>query len=186
MLRSTRLPVCLLAALAVSTGLACSTVALAQDAPPPPSAHDDRDGPPPPGVYDDRDDGPDVRSGPPVGYDAAYDYGVANDPASDADPYYQYQGPPPTDPRAREQLGLRDGVLPIRPRTPYYAGVRLYGDSDYGYGGYGYSSCGCAHYRRRYTVYYDDLGQRGDSYRGHDYRGNDYHRRDDYGHGYGD
>jgi len=191
MLRSPRLPVCLLAALAISAGLACSTAVLAQDAPPPPGAYDDRNGPPP-GAYNGRendngpDDGPPVPSGPPVGYDSAYDYGVANDPDSDADPYYQYRGPPPTDPRAREQAGLRDGLLPIRPRTPYSAGVRLYGDDDYGYGGYGYgrsgyAGCGCAYYRRRYTVYYDDFGQRGDSYRGHDY-----HRRDDYGRGYGD
>ncbi len=186
MLHATRLPVCVLAALAVSAGLACSTAALAQDAPPPPGTYDDRDnGPPPPGAYDDRDgpppgayngreDGPPVSAGPPVGYDSAYDYGVANDPASDADPYYQYRGPPPTDPRAREQAGLRYGALPIRPRTPYYAGVRLYG-----YGGY--TGCGCAYYRRRYSVYYDDFGQRGASYRSYDY-----HRRDDYGRGYGD
>lgn len=199
MLRTTRLPAkrlqaCLLAALAVSAGVALSTASLAQNAPPPgayddrdegpapPGAYDDRDGPPPPGAYGDRNDGPNVRAGPPVGYDSAYDYGVANDPASDSDPYYQYRGPPPTDPRAREQIGLRDGVLPIRPRTPYYAGVRLYGDNEYGgYGRYGYGGCGCAYYRRRYSVYYDDFGQRGASYRGYDY-----HRRDDYGRGYGD
>ena len=177
MLHSTRLSVCLLAALAISAGTAWSTAALAQHAPRP-GAYDDRDGPPP-GAHGDREDGPDVADGPPVGYDAGYDYGVANDPASDADPYYQYQGPPPTDPRAREQVGLRYGTLPIRPRTSYYAGVRLYGDSDYGYGGYG--GCGCVYSHRRYSVYYDDFGLRGASYRGHDD-----HRRDDYGRGYGD
>jgi hypothetical protein len=124
---------------------------------------------------------------PPVGYDAAYDYSIANNPASDADPYYQYPGPPPTDPRSREQTGLRDGVLAIRPRTPYYAGVRLYGDygyGGYGYGygryGYGYDACGCAHYRRRYTVYYDDFGIRGASYRSYDHTS-----RQDFGRGYG-
>jgi hypothetical protein len=183
MLHAKRLPVCLLAALAISAGTAWSATALAQDAPPPPGAHDDRDGPPP-GAYRDREDGPDVADGPPVGYDAAYDYGVANDPDSDADPYYQYQGPPPTDPRAREQVGLRYGTLPIRPRTSYYAGVRLYGDYGYGYEDYrygGYAGCGCAYYRRRYSVYYDDFGQRGASYRGYDD-----HRHDDYGRGYGD
>ncbi len=189
MLRSSHLPLCLLAALAIS---ACATAAVAQDGPPPPGAYGDRDdGPPPPG-YDDRDgpppgdrgDGPDVRQGPPVGFDAGYDYGVANDPASDADPYYQYQGPPPRDPRAHEQYGLRHDVLPITPRTPYYAGVRLYGDYGYGYGRYGYggySGCGCAYYRRRYSVYYDDFGIRGASYRSRDYR-----RHDDYSRGYGD
>lgn len=118
---------------------------------------------------------------PPVGYDAAYDYGIANDPASDADPYYRYPGPPPTDPRAREQMGLRDGVLPIKPRTPYYAGVRLYGDYGYGYGyGHGYGACGCARYHRRYTVYYDDFGIPGASYRSYDHS-----PRQDYGRGYG-
>ena len=167
MLRLTALPFCLLAAVAFG--------AAAQPAP-----HRG----PPPGAY--ADDGPpeaDAPPPPPVGYDVGYDYGVANDPASDADPYYQYPGPPPTDPRAREQTGLRDGVLPIKPRTSYYAGVRLYGDG-YGYGntyGYGSDACGCAHYRRRYTVYYDDFGRRGDSYRGY---GD--HPREDYGRGYGE
>ena len=209
MLRSTRLPIttrlpvkCLLAALAIGAGLACSAAAVAQDAPPPgaydhrggddgrddgppPGVHGDRDDGPPPGAHGDRDDEPNVRAGPPVGYDSAYDYGVANDPASDSDPYYQYRGPPPTDPRAREQRGLRYGALPIEPRTPYYAGVSLdygYGGYGYGYGYGGYAGCGCAHYRRRYDVYYDDFGQRGASYRGYD----DHHRREDYGRGYGD
>ncbi len=193
MLRSTRFSICLLAALATGAGVLSATASLAQDGPPPPGAYDDRDGPPP-GAYDDRGGPPpNVRPGPPVGYDAGYDYGVANDPAAEGvDPYYQYQGPPPRDPRAHEQYGLRHYVLPVTPRTPYYAGVRLYGDYGYGYGGYGYGGygygsrgygygCGCAYYGRRYSVYYDDFGIRGASYRGY---GD--HRRDDYGRGYGD
>ena len=170
----------LLAALAIGAGAAWSAAALAQDAPPP-GAYGDRDGgPPPPDDYNGHEDRPDVRTGPPVGYDSGYDYGVANDPTSDADPYYQYNGPPPRDPRAHEQYGLRHYLLPVTPRTPYYAGVRLYGDYGYGSRGYGYG-CGCAYYRRRYNVYYNDFGIRGDSYRSGDNR-----RREDYGRGYGD
>ena len=174
MLRLALIPACLVP---ICLSAVIASAAVAQPAPPPPG--------PPPG-YDDPDAGPPPQEdGPPVGYDAGYDYSVANDPASDADPYYQYPGPPPTDPRAREQWGLRDGVLAITPRTSYYAGVTLYGDGygyGYGYGGYDYGydhGCGCARYRRRYTVYSDDFGIRGASYRGYDY-----HRRDDRGRGY--
>jgi len=156
MLRQTLIPLCLLATL----GLA--TAAHAGDRPPPP-------------------DGQDEAAPPPfAGYDVGYDYVIAHD-HPDVDPYYTYQGPPPTDPRSREQNGLRDGDLPIAPRTSYYAGVRLYG-TGYGYGyGYGYAGCGCAYYHRRYNVYYNDFGIRGASYPGY-YR----HGRDDYGRGYSD
>jgi hypothetical protein len=169
MLRQTVLPLCLLVALAFGA-----------------AAHAG-DGPPPP--HDDQDRGPPV---PFAGYDVGYDYVIAHDHV-DVDPYYNYQGPPPTDRRAHEQLGLRHGDLPIKPLTPYDDGVTTYGDDDgYGYGsgyGYGYSygygvsddDCGCAHYPRRYNVYYDDFGNRGASYSGYDYR-----RHEDYGRGYGD
>lgn len=167
MLRQTILPFCLLAALAFG-----ATAAHAGDHPAQ-APSDDR------------------YSAPPVpfaGYDVGYDYVIAHDHV-DIDPYYNYQGPPPTDRRAHEQEGLRHGDLPIKPLTPYYAGVSLYGDDDdYGYG-YRYNSyanyydddCGCAHYARRYNVYYDDFGNRGDSYSGYDYR-----NREDSGRGYGD
>ncbi len=165
MLRQTVLPLCLMAALALAAGAHAA----------PRAAGHNHGGPAPDAPS------PDAQPHVPVGYDAAYDYSVANDPDSDADPYYQYMGPPPTDPRSREQEGLRDGRLPIAPRTPYYAGVRIYGADYYGYGyGYGHN-CGCEHYGRRYTVYYDDFGIRGASYPGYDDRP---HTR--YGRGYGD
>ncbi len=169
MFRQTVLPLCLLATLAFG-----ATVAHAGDHPAPP---------PQDASHDDRDSGPPV---PFAGYDVGYDYVIAHDHV-DIDPYYNYQGPPPTDRRSHEQEGLRHGDLPIKPLTPYDAGVTVYGD-DEGYG-YGYSyndsysddDCGCTHYRRRYNVYYDDFGNRGDSYSGYDDR-----RREDSGRGYGE
>ena len=103
----------------------------------------------------------DGYSGPPVGADTAYDY-------VSGEHFTNYDGLGPQDWRAREQLGYRDGVLPIAPRTPYYAGVSIHPVYDgYGYG-YGWSSgCGCQYYGRRYVEYYDDYGHRGDSYRGY-------------------
>jgi len=191
MLRQTVLPFCLMAALTFTAAHAAAPGdgprAYARSGEAPHRAHN---GPRP---DDGRDAPPDADSAPhiPVGFDAGYDYSAANNARLDADPYshptrddpyYQYMGPQPEDPRAREQLGLRDGRLPIAPRTPWYAGVRLYG-VGYGYG-YGYGrgyGCGCEHYRRRYTVYYDDFGIRGASYPGYSYR-----HHEDYGRGYGD
>lgn len=106
----------------------------------------------------------DEYAGPPVGADTAYDYITGAH-------FTHYDGLGPQDWRAREQLGYRDGVLPIAPRTSYYAGVSIHPIYDYGYYGYGYGygwdSCGCRHYDRRYIEYYDDYGHRGDSYRGY-------------------
>lgn len=177
MLRHTVLPFCLVAALAFGAS------AHAGDHPRP-APHEDaaQDAPP----QDAPDDSLPV---PFAGYDVGYDYVIAHDHV-DVDPYYNYQGPPPTDRRAREQVGLRHGNLPIKPLTPYHDGVRLYGDDDgdgysYGYGSsdYGYGGddedCGCAHYGRRYDVYYDDFGNRGASHREYDHR-----RNEDYGRGY--
>ncbi len=167
MFRHTVLPFCLLAALAAGAAHAAPHTGAAR------GAHD--------GPRDAPADAPPPHA--PAGYDVGYDYVIAHDPDSGVSPYYQFQGPPPTDPRSREQEGLRDGTLPIAPLTPYYAGVRLYG-SGYGYGyGYGsyYDGCGCARYDRRYTVYYDDYGNRGASYPGYSHRGSR-----DYGRGYGD
>ncbi len=178
MFRQTVLPLFLVAALAFG-----AAEAHAGDHHPAPPPQDDQAGDP-----DDQD-----QPVPFAGYNVGYDYVIAHDHV-DVDPYYNYQGPPPTDPRAREQIGLRHGDLPIKPLTPYYAGVTTYGyDDGYGYGygygdsyGYGYGDgyadeCGCAHYARRYNVYYDDFGNRGASYSGYDYR-----RHEDYGRGYGE
>jgi hypothetical protein len=170
MFRQTVFPLCLLAALAFSPAAhAGDPAAPAQD-----TAARDTSSPIGPRAPD-------------AGYDLAYDYVIAHDHVN-VDPYYNYQGPPPTDPRAREQVGLRRGVLAITPLTGYYEGVQTYGGDGgygYGYGSSGYSDesidddCGCAHYRRRYNVYVDDYGNRGDSYPAYDY-----HRHDDDGRRY--
>ena len=105
----------------------------------------------------------DEYAGPPVGADSAYDYVTGEH-------FTNYDGLGPQDWRAREQTGYRDGVLPIAPRTSYYAGVSIHPVYDYGYYVYGYGgydACGCRHYGRRYVEYYDDFGRRGDSYSGY-------------------
>lgn len=69
----------------------------------------------------DDDDNDHVR--PPAGADVARDYLT--------DEYYDYEGTPPRDPRAREQEGWREGVV----RTPPRWAWRRCGCSSLYYGG---------------------------------------------------
>lgn len=80
---------------------------------------------------------------PYAGADLAYDYLTGE--------YYRYDGPRPQNPRAREQVGYRDGTLQTRPNHGYYAGVKWIG-------GYRtYRGCGCSSWygRSLYRPAYD-------------------------------